>query len=991
MQRRVGVAIGLVGISAALVLWLWWGRRGGEPGAAGPGSAQVARKDAPSTAGRARPDPKTLARGSIAGTVTGEAGTPVADARVCARGASNELPSHLLRDPACATTNAQGHYRIADLLPASYRATAGAPTYRPGDHHASRDRGHPNIQLAPGEHKTGIDIALAPGGVEITGVVSDVTGGAVGHARISASPARWSMATNGAVSGEADDHGKFSLWVAPGAVMVVASADGYADAELYGAAPGQFEVLLTPESSLSGVVVDAATGAPIANARVSAEQADLWARSGEVFSDAAGAFRFDRLEPGRIELTAHTAGGYGRSEGSTRVGLGQHVDGVVVKLFPAHRIEAQIVISTTRQRCTESPQATLRDRANRREVWTRAEPDGRLWIDGVLPGTYQVEVSCASHVARETYEPVVVADRDVAVSWEVDLGASIRGTVKTAAGAPVEGAMVLAHTGGKTARARSSSATDQSRTDGSYELTGLAAGSYRIDVSTHEGVAPSEGYAIEVADGAAAIRDLVLEEVGAIQGTVVDSTGAPMSGVDLQVVAANGTFRPLGFMRGQRTDATGAFRVTGQRPGSYRVVASLGWGEQLRKPGTNDDAKQGELVEVRAGQTATVKLVVEARSGTITGVVVDAGGKPVADAFVSAARESDRAGALGSSVSQTRWTWNERPVVTSTEGAFSIGKLSPGNYTVRAYRRGGGEAVAEHVAIGATARLQIKATGSISGTVTRAGGEPIALSIQIASAEAGFTRSEQFYRTGGRYTVQDLPSGTFRITAEAEGGRGELELELAEGAQRTGVDLALASLVTVRGRIVEHGTGKPVPGIRVFAAPASGGVGGFEFSSAGKQDNISDDTGAFTLEHVARGQVALRGFPKNFGASDYHRLDLVRTIGGTGATFDVGDLPILRKRIKDGEPIGELGIHFAQQPPGTPPEQRKLEVSYIDPAGPAARTELKVGDVITAIDGLDVTGANRGQASVLLRAAPGTQIALALQRGATVTVVLAAP
>lgn len=990
MQRRAGVSIGLVGIAAALVLWLWWGRRGGEPGAAGSGSAQVERVDAPSTAGRARPDPKTLARGSIAGTVTGEAGKPVAGARVCARGDSDELPGHLLREPGCATTDAQGHYRIAELLPARYRATAGAPTYRPGDHHAPGDRRRADIQLAPGQHKTGIDIELSPGGVEITGVVSDVTGGAVGHARVYAGPVGWG-ATSGAVFGESDDHGKFSLWVAPGVVMVSASADGYADAGHYGSAPGTFELLLTPESSLSGIVVDAATGKPIANARVDLEQPERdWggSRGGEVFSSDDGAFRFDRLEPDRFVVTAHTPGGYGRSEGSSLVGLGQHVEGVVVKLFPAHRLEAKIVISTTRQTCTESPHATLRDPANRRVVWTRAAPDGRLWIDGVLPGTYQVDVRCDDHQPRETYDPVVVADRDVTATWEVDPGGSIRGTVKTAAGAPVGGARVWAESGGKTARARTSVATDQSRTDGIYELTGLAPGTYRLEVDTPEGVSPTEGYSVEVAAGAVATRDLVLEEVGAIQGTVVDSTGAPISGVNIRVVSTSGAF---GGTPGQHTDATGAFRVTGQRPGSYRVTASRGWSEPLRKPGTNDDAKQGELVEVRAGQTATVKLVVEARSGTITGVVVDADGKPVADAFVSAARESDRAGAIGSSVSQTRWTWNERPVVTSTEGAFSIGKLSPGTYTVRAYRRGGGEAVAEHVAAGATARLQIQATGSISGTVTRAGGAPIALTIQVASAESGFTRREQFYRTGGRYTVRDLPSGKFRITAEAEGGQGQLELELAEGAQRTGVDLALESLVTVRGRVVEHGTGHPVPGIQVFAVPKSGGGGFFDFSGAGKRNNVSDETGAFTLENVARGRVEIGGFPKDYDASDYNGLHLVRTIDGTGATFDLGDLPILRKRVKEGEPVGELGIHFAEAPPGTPIEKRTLEVSYIDPAGPAARTDLKLGDVITAIDGVDVTGPNRGQAHALLRAAPGTKLALALQRGATVTVVLAAP
>jgi len=50
-----------------------------------------------------------------------------------------------------------------------------------------------------------------------------------------------------------------------------------------------------------------------------------------------------------------------------------------------------------------------------------------------------------------------------------------------------------------------------------------------------------------------------------------------------------------------------------------------------------------------------------------------------------------------------------------------------------------------------------------------------------------------------------------------------------------------------------------------------------------------------------------------------------------------------------------------------------------------------VGDVITSIDGVDVTGANASRATTLMRAPAGTRLALGLLRGATVTVTLASP
>lgn len=363
---------------------------------------------------------------------------------------------------------------------------------------------------------------------------------------------------------------------------------------------------------------------------------------------------------------------------------------------------------------------------------------------------------------------------------------------------------------------------------------------------------------------------------------------------------------------------------------------------------------------------------------------MDAAAQPVADAFVTAARESDSTGAAPGSLAGA---WS-RPVITSTDGAFALDKLPPGTYTVRAQRRGGGEAVVEHVAIGGTARLQIRPTGSIAGTVRRDGRPPASLTITVQDRSTGYFRREQLFRTGGHYAVRDLPKGRFVILAESDGGHQQLELELAEGEARTGVDLALASTATLTGRVVEHGTGTPVPGVQMVASLRDEQV---RHVSTRERDFITDETGAFRIRNVARGVVTVRGFPKDFIDGPYHVLVATRTIAGTDPVVDLGELHILKKRIQPGDPIGELGIQFAEQPRDTAPDQEALKVSFIDPAGPAARTDLAVGDVITEIDGVDVTGANTTQARPLLVAPPGTQISLALQRGATVTVVLAAP
>jgi protocatechuate 3,4-dioxygenase beta subunit len=482
----------------------------------------------------------------------------------------------------------------------------------------------------------------------------------------------------------------------------------------------------------------------------------------------------------------------------------------------------------------------------------------------------------------------------------------------------------------------------------------------------------------------------VVEVGGTIRGTVADAEGRPVAGVEVFANAASGMLS-WRLTTEPKSDSAGAFTIEGLRPGDYRVTAQRGWLEQLRKPGTTDDAKQGERVTVRAGQTATVKLVVEAQTGTIRGTVTDAAGKPVTDAFVSATRESDAAGAQSSAVADTRWAWDEKPVVTGVDGAFTVGKLSPGKYTLRAYRKGGGEAVAEHVAVGQTARLQIKATGSIEGTVRRAGQPLEEIAVTVREPLTGFFRHEQFYRTGGRYALRELPKGRYLIQVAAEGGQKQVLAELAEGEAKTGVDLELEGLVDVTGRVVEHGTGKPVAGMRMSASLAKGGAGPIMMGpgSEADQEHVTDESGRFKIKHAPAGALHLRGFPKDFQTSDHGFISTVRTADAQRP--DVGDITVLRRRVKRNEPAGELGVSFAQQPPDTPPDGRELKVSYIDPAGPAAKAELKVGDIVTSIDGIDVTGANAMNAWILMHAPPGTKLVLGLKRGAQVTVVLAAP
>lgn len=626
----------------------------------------------------------------------------------------------------------------------------------------------------------------------------------------------------------------------------------------------------------------------------------------------------------------------------------------------------------------------LSDRAHDRTFTARAEHDGQQVAEGVLPGTYDVKVWCDGYRPHDDYDPVVVAGADVSgVVWEVETGAKIRGKVVTRSGEPIDGALVMCWGTSAAAREQAGYTADRSKPDGAFALAGLSPGTYRVTVSTDRGLAPREGYAIAVAPAATVERDLVIDDGGKLIGSVVDDTGKPVANARIVAIRNTSSYAPE-----VDSDASGGFAIEPLRPGDYQITARRNGQDVLHRPGTTDDARQGEKVTVRAGQTATVRLIVEAPNGTIQGTVVDAAGKPVSDAFVSSARESDAAGAQGSSVANTRDDWwgrAARPVLTSTDGGFAVTDLPPGKYTLRAYRKGGGEAVAEHVAVGSTVTLQIQPTASIEGVArSSTGAPPEDLAISLRDRRTGFWRSDTFYRTGGRFKVADLPGGHFQVTASGDGRRKAIEFDLQDAEAKTGLEIVLEPQVTVTGRLVEYGTQKPIAGMYVNALPVLG-------SGAARYDDlnsISDESGRFTVRDAPLGQASIFVTPKDNRTSDYQFFSIGRTIAGTG-TVDIGDLGVPRRRVKFGDPVGELGLRFAAPLDDIPFAQREYAISWIDPAGPAAKTALQVGDVITSCDGIDLTGSTMWL--TLSRASPGTRLTLGTRRGVTATLVLAAP
>lgn len=161
-----------------------------------------------------------------------------------------------------------------------------------------------------------------------------------------------------------------------------------------------------------------------------------------------------------------------------------------------------------------------------------------------------------------------------------------------------------------------------------------------------EHLRPQDPIEIAVILGEVEKVHFTLSRGASLKGKVIDDQGSPMKAVTVRA-------RSLTDRRGggrAKTKDDGSFAMAGMRPGRYRVSAAVGlWGRQaLRAPGTGDDEVQGEVVQIRDGESSELTLVVQSQSGTISGVVVDESGKAVSDAFVDSERQSDAAGAAKS-------------------------------------------------------------------------------------------------------------------------------------------------------------------------------------------------------------------------------------------------------------------------------------------------------------------------------------------------------
>lgn len=476
---------------------------------------------------------------------------------------------------------------------------------------------------------------------------------------------------------------------------------------------------------------------------------------------------------------------------------------------------------------------------------TLSDGNGRYSFDGIEPGSYTLEVDAtqAGPYANFSRSVTVPAGSPTVLNLAVAPQAQITGTLKDTTGGAIDSASAELYQG-------STLVHSIVNTGSAYTFDHLAAGTWKVCISYATGGARAaynpQCHSVTLTAGQAATSNFVLVGLGALLGAVHDPSGTGLAGVTVVATPTTTTTRgPVtlttdgGGNYGIELESatyqvcfyaeteTGGAVANGYLDQCYRNVAIGSTPTPVTVPGESS---------VRADATLAVSPTpVAAFAGTVT----DTSGRPLEGTSVTVSGAH-----IGSMVLAT----------TGVDGTYRVTGLVPDTYTAcfsspignqsipyvdRCYDQttAGNETpivvTSGHVVTGVDAALVRK--GTISGTVTSAG-HPLAGVTVTALDDADGSVGGATTDAAGRYTMLDVPPGTYRVCfypsrdTTTGGGSDALGYQnrcwggateaqatpvvITDGTTLTGVDAVLPAYGGVSGRVTDT-QGQPLTGVQV--------------------------------------------------------------------------------------------------------------------------------------------------------------------------------
>lgn len=613
-------------------------------------------------------------------------------------------------------------------------------------------------------------------------------------------------------------------------------------------------------ASISGVVTNAATDAPVNGVEVCAEQpgsafCTQSNKNGEytLFSLTAGKYDMHFADREANFVFQYYDGKQNESE-ATAINLteGQTLAGIDAALKPGGVVEGKVTSARTSS-ALAGAEVCVRPVATPHEPFlacTITEASGDYRIERLEAGEYVARFSSSGgdyltqfyndKQSAETADPISVENgiTTAGIDAPMQTGGEITGTVSLRRGGSASGFRVCAIPGKETAQEICSLAG----AGGAYSIAALQTGEYRVVFYGQAGfvtqyynargsLAEADPLSVTAGSTIGGI-DASLQEGGKIRGKVT----AAKSGTPLGEVEACAWVPGEGSLCGS-TNTSGEYTIEGLPPGSYAIrLAPRGPNPSYLSTYYPGVEYESEATDVSVSAEATVTGIDQALqpASEITGTVVEEG----TDNPISGAQVCVRGGSFFGSFQCT---------TSAGGGGYAIGGLRSGLYRVEfdangfvgqyydgAASQNGAEPVYVPQDGSAQADAALLPGESISGRVTSAAtGEPVAGVVACTSPATieGIGSSCARTESNGDYTITGEAPGEYLVTFSGEGypyqyygesfSRFTAKRVILKSEQATtGIDDALLGGGAISGVVKAAASGEPLEGITVCPSPA---------------------------------------------------------------------------------------------------------------------------------------------------------------------------
>ena len=486
-------------------------------------------------------------------------------------------------------TDKEGRYTFTGIEPSNeYSLKVRHPDYGPHEESGImiEERGkveEPRIVLSPG--------------IELSGLVTDTAGNAVGGATVLLGDSAFGALVESGpdvYESTTDNVGHYSFKnVGLGNWTLSVSAAGYGrvtigQVSISGDVSVEKDVTLQVASMIAGRVVNIG-GEPLDKAKVQAfslNQRSQQTRS-TATTDKAGEFTLEDIPNGSYTLLV-SMDGY-KGERRQRIEAGDM--GVLVELFPLPRVSGQVLEAASGKPLTkfsvrlreETPNSAVAVPVQNTSA-SVTDAEGRFEIACPKAGIFKVEGSSDKFASCFSESFTIAEGQNLpGVNVNMTVGGEISGRIVDSNGKPVRGATVSTHdkdwTDDEFMRAigdmyptMATTRSARTRADGTFVLKGLTPADYLLQVKHSDYSEVMKTGVIATEGGQAAAGDIVLQAGATVSGTVYDPSGAALVGAMIQMQAEVLPGQTPVSYQG-KTDGQGQYTIEHVRAGTYFVNA----------------------------------------------------------------------------------------------------------------------------------------------------------------------------------------------------------------------------------------------------------------------------------------------------------------------------------------------------------------------------------------------------------------------------------